>query len=111
MKYNPDIHHRRSVRLKNYDYSQRGLYFITICTNNRVCLFGEVKNDEIILNDAGEIARVEWFKTERLRPDVKCDAFVIMPNHVHGIVVIRRGNSGNRFLVQYQQLSVHLNPP
>ena len=53
MKYNPDIHHRRSIRLKGYDYSKEGLYFITTCTQNRLCLFGEIEKGGMILNDAG----------------------------------------------------------
>jgi len=60
MKYNPKIHHRQSMRLKNYDYSQAGLYFITIVTQNRECLFGEIINDEMVLNDAGEMIE-KWY--------------------------------------------------
>ena len=60
MTYNPNIHHRRSIRLKGYDYSKAGLYFITICVQNRDCLFGNVANDETILNDAGQMV-VEWY--------------------------------------------------
>lgn len=55
MKYNPDIHHRRSIRLKGYDYSSKGMYFITICTQNRENLFGEIINNEMVLNIAGEM--------------------------------------------------------
>jgi putative transposase len=88
MKYNPQIHHRRSIRLKGYDYSQAGAYFITICTKNRKCLFGQVVNGEMILNEMGQIAYNEWLKTPELRPNVSLDVFVIMPNHVHGIIVI-----------------------
>ena len=54
-KYNPNIHHRRSIRLKGYDYSQEGLYFITICVKDRECLFGKIENNEMILNDAGKM--------------------------------------------------------
>ncbi len=62
MKYNPAIHKRKSIRLKGYDYSQAGLYFITICVQNRDSLFGEIKNDEMILNDAGKMIHAEWEK-------------------------------------------------
>ena len=55
MPYNPNIHNRRSIRLKGYDYSQAGLYFITICVQNRKCLFGDVIAGKMILNDAGRM--------------------------------------------------------
>ena len=60
VKYNPDIHHRRSIRLKGYDYAQAGLYFITICCEDKICLFGHIENGEMILNEYGEIAFNEW---------------------------------------------------
>jgi len=90
MKYNPEIHHRRSIRLKGYDYTQPGAYFVTFCAYQRLHLFGEVVNGEVILNGRGKIARDEWFKTAELRPYVKLyeDEFVIMPNHGHGIIWI-----------------------
>jgi putative transposase len=86
MTFNPDIHHRQSIRLQKYDYSQAGLYFITICTDNRQSLFGKIINGEMLLNDAGIIARNEWQKTAEMRPNVVSDEFVIMPNHLHGII-------------------------
>ena len=87
MKYDPQKHHRRSIRLKGYDYTQPGAYFITICTYQRLHVFGEIINGEMVLNDIGKIARDEWFKTAELRPYVKLyeDEFMIMPNHGHGI--------------------------
>ena len=90
MKYNPEIHHRRSIRLKGYDYSQPGAYFVTFCSYQRMDVFGEIVDGEMILNDAGKIARDEWFRTAELRPYVKLydDEFVIMPNHGHGIIWI-----------------------
>ena len=90
MKYDPQKHHRRSIRLKGYDYTQPGAYFVTICTHHRMHVFGEVVNGEMVLNDTGKIARDEWFKTAELRPFVKLyeDEFVIMPNHGHGIIWI-----------------------
>lgn len=91
MKYNPQKHHRRSIRLKGYDYAQAGLYFITICCENRICRFGSVGNGEMILNEFGKIARDEWLKTPTLRPNTALHEFVIMPNHIHGIIQIRRG--------------------
>jgi len=90
MKYDPQKHHRRSIRLKGYDYTQPGAYFITICAYHRMHVFGEVINGEMVLNETGKIARHEWFKTAEIRPYVKLyeDEFVIMPNHGHGIIRI-----------------------
>ncbi len=88
MTYNPDIHHRRSIRLRGYDYSQNGLYFITICTQNRKHLFGTITNGQMALNPMGEIAHSEWFKTESMRPNLRLHEFIVMPNHIHGIIEI-----------------------
>lgn len=71
MKYNPEIHHRRSIRLKGYDYTQPGAYFVTFCFHRRAHIFGEVVNGEMVLNDIGKVARDEWFKTAKLRRYVK----------------------------------------
>ena len=87
-RYNPDIHRRRSRRLKRYDYSHAGAYFITVCTRNRECMFGDIADGEMRLNDAGRIVTEEWMKSADIRNDIELDAFVVMPNHVHGIVVI-----------------------
>ncbi|MCC6251794.1 MAG: four helix bundle protein [Bacteroidia bacterium] len=87
-QYNPHKHHRRSIRLKGYDYAQAGLYFITICVQNRECLFGTVENGEMILNEYGQIAYNEWQKTPEIRTNVALGEFIIMPNHIHGIVEI-----------------------
>ena len=86
MTYNPDIHHRHSIRLQDYDYSQAGAYFVTICTWQRDCLFGEIVNGEMVLNDMGRIVVDEWEKTATVRKNVILDEFVIMPNHFHGII-------------------------
>jgi REP element-mobilizing transposase RayT len=88
MKYNPGIHHRRSIRLKDYDYSQAGLYFVTICTQGRHCLFGDIEDDTVKLTAAGEMARTVWEEIPFHYPGVELDEFVIMPNHFHGIVII-----------------------
>jgi REP-associated tyrosine transposase len=95
MAYDPDKHHRRSIRLKGYDYSVAGAYFITICTQGRMCLFGVVVDGEMRLNSIGEIVRDEWFKAATIRPYVNLAAeeFVVMPNYVHGIVWM--GDNGN----------------
>ncbi len=88
MTYDPDRHHRRSIRLRGYDYSQAGAYFVTICTNNRECLFGEVVDGAIRLNEAGRMVESVWNGMPTFYPGVITDAFVVMPNHIHGIVVL-----------------------
>jgi REP element-mobilizing transposase RayT len=85
-RYNPKIHNRRSIRLKGYDYSKAGLYFITICCQDRICRFGEVKNGEMILNKFGIIAYNEWIKLADRFSNFELDVFQIMPNHIHGII-------------------------
>lgn len=86
--YNPKFHHRRSIRLKGYDYSQPGLYFITLCCQNRYPYFGKIENGEIHLNELGKIAFEEWLNTESVRDNVKLHSFVVMPNHFHAIIEI-----------------------
>lgn len=79
---------RHSVRLQGYDYSQAGTYFITFCTQDRQCLFGHIVESEMRLNDAGKIVADEWIKTSAIRHEIELDAWVVMPNHFHGIVII-----------------------
>jgi REP element-mobilizing transposase RayT len=86
--YNPYQYNRRSIRLKDYDYSKPGSYFITICTHNRVCLFGEIMDGEMMLNDAGNIVKQCWLEIPNHFPHVGLDAFVVMPNHMHGIIIL-----------------------
>ncbi len=86
MKYNPDIHHRRSIRLKGYDYSQAGLYFVTICTQNRECFFGNITNGEMNLNDAAQMVERWYLELENKFPDIKCREHITMPNHFHCII-------------------------
>ncbi|HEX8548815.1 MAG TPA: hypothetical protein VF691_17755 [Cytophagaceae bacterium] len=113
--YNPNIHHRRSIRLQGYDYSQAGLYFITICCQNRACLFGEIRvakaeyfqpvhvpgvenilghagaeyfQPRMILNEAGKVADKCWLDIPKHFPNAILHEHIIMPNHVHGIVEI-----------------------
>jgi len=88
MKYDPKKHHRRSIRLPGHDYAQAGAYFVTICTDDRQCLFGRVDNAEMRLNHLGQIADECWRMIPAHFGNVELDAFVIMPNHVHGIIVI-----------------------
>lgn len=77
-----------SKRLQDWDYSQTGYYFITICSYNRKNIFGKIENGKMILNEVGKIVEEEWLKTEKIRSNVKLDKFVIMPNHLHGILII-----------------------
>ena len=81
-------HHRNSVRLKGYDYSQPGSYFITICTKNEAPLFGEISNHKIILSSAGKIANKCWLETEKHFKNIKLDQFIFMPDHFHAIIHI-----------------------
>lgn len=88
LKYNPKIHHRRSIRLKEYDYRRAGAYFITICSWNNECLFGSISDGKIQLNEYGQIVNVEWLQTGVVRPNVKLDTFIVMPNQIHGIIIL-----------------------
>jgi putative transposase len=88
MKYNAQKHNRRSIRLKNYNYSQEGSYFITLCIEDRQHLFGTIKNDIMGLNIFGCIAYEEWQKTPLIRKNISLGAFIVMPNHIHGIIHI-----------------------
>lgn len=79
---------RRSIRLRGYDYSQTGLYFLTLCTYERRCLFGDVVDGAMHLNPLGDIVAQEWMRTADIRREMRLDAFVVMPNHLHGLVWI-----------------------
>jgi len=96
-KYDPQKHHRRSIRLPDYDYSQPGAYYVTIVAWHRECLFGEVVNGEMRLNKFGLVAKQQWEKLPDRFPNIGLGAYVVMPNHTHGIIVIKigRGTAGN----------------
>lgn len=89
MSYTPLIHHRQSIRLKGFDYSSVGYYFITICCFERLPFFGNIINGQMLLNENGLIAQNEWLNTINKRQNVELDAFVIIPNHIHGIIHIK----------------------
>jgi putative transposase len=93
VNYNPDVHHRHSIRLREYDYSTAGAYFVTVCTQEKERLFGEVIDGEMRLNDAGRMVERIWRELSERFPLVILDEFVIMPNHFHGIIFLsdRRG--------------------
>ena len=86
MTYNPEKHHRRSIRLKGYDYSQLGFYFITICVQNREHLFGHIENGKMVLNDAGRMGENEWLNIPQRFKNVVLHEYIVMPNHFHCIV-------------------------
>jgi REP element-mobilizing transposase RayT len=88
MTYNPDIHHRRSIRLKGYDYSQAGAYSVTICTKDRVCMFGDIADGQMWTNDAGNMIGKWWMELTNKFPDMGLDEYIVMPNHLHGIINI-----------------------
>jgi REP element-mobilizing transposase RayT len=85
---NLDIRGRRSIRLKGWDYASPGWYFVTLCTRNRECLFGDIANENMLLNDAGRNVKKCWQDIPGHFPNVTLDEFIIMPNHVHGIIFI-----------------------
>jgi putative transposase len=86
-RFDPDKHHRRSIRLKGFDYGQDGMYFVTICVWNRESLFGQIMNGEMDLSPSGEIVQAVWDDLPNHHVGLELDAFVIMPNHVHAILV------------------------
>ncbi len=94
MGYRPFTHRRRSIRLPGYDYSQAGAYFVTVCTANRECLFGDIVDGEICLNECGQIIAGCWQDIPYHFAGARLDAFVTMPNHLHGIIVIGNGDVG-----------------
>ena len=95
---------RRSLRLEGYDYRRQGVYFVTVCANRNAKLFGRIDDGVMIRNAIGDIINDEWWKTAELRPNVKLDAFVIMPNHIHGIIVI--SDDGSQATSQHASVDV-----
>jgi putative transposase len=87
-QFDPKIHHRRSIRLKGYDYSQAGIYFVTMVTKGRKNLFGEVLDGEMRLNECGEIIAETWQWLAIQYPYIELGAWIVMPNHFHGILII-----------------------
>jgi REP element-mobilizing transposase RayT len=85
---NNPLPNRQSIRLKNYDYSQPGYYFITICTQDRIHRFGKIIDEKMRLNAAGEIVADEWEKTPIMRKNIQLDEWIIMPNHFHAIITV-----------------------
>ena len=98
-RYNPKIHNRRSIRLKGYDYSQVGLYFITICVQNREDLFGNITNGTMKWNDAGKMIKKQWLELPKRFKNIQLNEFITMPNHFHAILEIVETTVGSTFMV------------
>jgi REP element-mobilizing transposase RayT len=96
MKFDPDERHRQTIRLKDYDYSQAGAYFVTVCTQGRECLFGEITDGNMRLNEYGRIVRGEWLRSAEIRREIELDEWVVMPNHIHAIIAIIDHRRGDR---------------
>ncbi|HYK75928.1 MAG TPA: transposase [Daejeonella sp.] len=88
MPFNPNIYHRRSIRLKGYDYSQPGLYFLTLCCQNRECLLGKIEDHQMILNEAGNMVQQWYNELPHKFQNIRCHEMVVMPNHFHCIIEI-----------------------
>ena len=95
MQYDPNIHHRRSIRLEGYDYSQAGVYFVTICVQSWKRLFGNIARDKMVLNDAGRMMQTVWDELPDRFSNIALDEYIVMPNHFHGLVVIISGGNEN----------------
>ena len=83
---------RKSLRIKEYDYSQPNWYYITICTYDMKCSFGKISNGEIKLSDFGKIVKKEWERTKEIRKNIELDYYIIMSNHIHGIIIIEQND-------------------
>ena len=93
MAYNPNVHRRRSIRLKGYDYSQAGAYFVTICINQRRSLFGNIQEGIMYPSPAGEMVQTVWDEIPTHYQGIDIDAFVLMANHIHGIIILEPNSS------------------
>ena len=98
MSYDPAKHHRRSIRLQKYDYASEGAYFVTICTHNRECILGEIVEGEVRLSEIGTIAHQCWLEIPNHFKNVALDEYVIMPNHVYGIIIIQPSMVGVQYI-------------
>ena len=107
MYYNSDIHHRHTIRLKGYDYSKSGFYFVTICTKNREMILGEIKDGKMLLSEYGIIAEEILEKTQRnLKNKIRIESYIIMPNHLHLIIELKYDNKIklNQIIRKYKSL-------
>lgn len=109
MKYDPRIHRRRSIRLKDYDYATAGAYFVTICTQHRDCLFGKIVAGEMGLNDAGNIIQEVLRELSIKYRGIEIDEFIVMPNHIHSIVLLNTNvGAGPRACPDHKKSNVKL---
>ena len=115
MKYDPNRHHRRSIRLPGYDYSQPGAYFVTICVNQRQCLFGDIVDGQMVLNQYGMVVADTYQWLCQHYSYLHTDEWIVMPNHFHAIMVIadksRRGVSRNAPTINKQQTANNSSNP
>ena len=88
MNYNPQHHYLCSIRLREYDYYQTGWYYVIICAYNKKCLFGRITNGKMVSNEFGKIVYEEWLRTKEIRRNIDLNYYIIMPNHIHGIIII-----------------------
>jgi len=108
MKYDKEIHHKSSIRLNGHDYSSSGYYFITICTKDRECIFGDIDKGKMKLSNIGKIAHNEWLNTSNLRKNVILDEFIVMPNHIHMIIEITKSIGSNQIIRKFGPQSNNL---
>ena len=94
-KYNPEKHHRRTIRLKGYNYSWQGAYFVTICIQNRECILGSIQDEKMILNEAGLMIKETWEDLSVKYSGIEIDQYEIMPNHIHGIILLSSTHTCN----------------
>ena len=111
MKTVVETHRRRSIRLREYDYKRAGAYFITVVAHGWDMLFGEIGGGETRLNEFGRMVEDEWQKSSTIRREIELDVFVVMPNHIHGIVNIIDTYAADRPRVPWALLSPVSNPP
>ncbi|MEX1190796.1 MAG: transposase, partial [Brumimicrobium sp.] len=103
--YNPIYHNRQSTRYRGYDYSSIGWYFVTINTKNRQCIFGEIHNSQMQLNELGLIIYDEWLNTMAIRDNIVLHEFIVMPNHIHGVIEIQRSKGARNVIGKFRSPS------
>ena len=111
MFYNPNIHHRHSIRLRKYDYSQNGLYFVTLCVQNGTCLLGKIINEEMMLNEYGKTVEKWCVELSHKFSDIILDTYVIIPNHLHAIIFNNGGGNVGADLRVCPILGEHIGSP
>jgi REP element-mobilizing transposase RayT len=100
--------HRKSIRLPGYDYAQSGAYFVTLCTHKHRCLFGRIVEEKMVLNHLGHIVQEEWVRSADIRKEIDLDAYVVMPNHIHGIVFIDSYRVAEEVNDSFQEKKAHV---